>query len=449
MELKKYDLLPIPRPIQAQSENDAIYLSIQIGNGQIGGNYVSKDNQLLAKGNLKDPTFIGYASVLKNSELEIETNVLDVNPSTNLCVITTTFNNQQNQVLFSSIDQALAPENGIASFKGKYMILSLTILLLFFGCLNINVNAQNSSEQVSFPDLETPSSPGLILLDQAPSAIEKSTTPQSFGLGILGLFQGTGGAMEFAPFWFFTHEHLTAKKMSDQKFPVLYNLSISVATFKEDSNSYFSGGFRTRVFQFFGESQKLKLDTLRQEIIDALSMRADDIDLNKIEELRKNYVGITEKPVFNIDIAAAVGGGSMSNSFNNLELNRWATWITFNFRPKGNDFYITALTRFIINEKFEEYTLNSNLMDIGTRLNYDISKLCLSLEYLQRLNFTDKKYDDYRIAVVGSYRISDTFYITSTFGKNFTETNNIIALAGVNVGFSKAKIKAYDSEDYK
>jgi len=138
-----------------------------------------------------------------------------------------------------------------------------------------------------------------------------------------------------------------------------------------------------------------------------------------------------------------MGGGSLTNSFNDLELNRWAAWLSFNWRPKGDDFYVTALTRYINNEKFEDYSVNADLMDLGTRLNYDISKFCLSLEYLHRLNLTYSKFDDYRIAVIGSYKLSDNFFITSTFGKNFTDVNNIIALAGVNFGFSKSKIKAY------
>ena len=97
----------------------------------------------------------------------------------------------------------------------------------------------------------------------------------------------------------------------------------------------------------------------------------------------------------------------------------------------------------INNEKFEGYSVKANLFDIGTRANYDLNKLCLSVEYLQRFNLTKNNGSDYRIAVIGSYQLSDNFYFTTTFGKNFSQVNNIIAMAGINFGISKSKVKAF------
>lgn len=438
MEIKKHQLEPIPRVLEGAKKSDEIYISIEIGNGQIGGSKVSQNDKLLAKGRLTEPTFIGNASDLKDSEIEVETNILDVNSFTNMCVLTTKFYNQKNQLLFTRIDKGEAPENGIASFKGKYIInlLSITFFFLF---TSSNLFAQNTANEIKFQNLETPSSPGFILLDNAPSSIERPTTPQGFGVSVLGFFQGTGGAMEFAPFWLTTHPKLTAEKMYKIRFPILYNFSISAATVKSDSSNYMAGGFRTRLFQTYGKSIIRKLDSIKAELEIALS----DLNLEKIEKLQTDYSNLISKPIFTIDLAAAMGAGSVTNSFSDLELNRWAVWMSFNYRPEGNDYYITALTRYINNEKFEEYTLEADLLDVGTRLNYDLNKFCVSLEYLHRLNFTSKGYSDYRIAVIGSYQIFDNFFITSTFGKNFTDVNNIIAMAGVNFGFSKTKIKAY------
>jgi len=120
--------------------------------------------------------------------------------------------------------------------------------------------------------------------------------------------------------------------------------------------------------------------------------------------------------------------------------------LSFNYRPKGDDFYITALTHYINNEKFEGYLIKADLFDVGARLNYDISNFCVSLEYLQRFNLTKNIGSDYRIAVVGSYAFSDNIYFTTTFGKNFTEVNNIISLAGINFGISQKKVKAFNDE---
>lgn len=438
MEIKNYDLEPNPRTVNTESSSDEIYLSIKIGNGQIGGNKVTTNDELLAKGNLTEPTYIGNSSSLSDKEIEIETNVLDVNTFTNRCVITTTFLNQDNKELYSKIDKGEAPENGVASFKGKYIINFVVVVFVFFSSFfNQQLYAQTSADDLEFSNLETPTSPGLILFDETPSSIEKPTTPQGLGLSLLGLGQN-GGALEFAPYWLKDHPNLTAKQMYTNKTPILSHFGVSIATMNTDTLSFISGGVRTRIFQSYGKNVT-KLDGLNTQIENALS----DGDFEKVDSLRKEYVGITEKPVFNIDLAAAIGANSLTNSYDDLELNRWAVWMSFNFRPKGDDFYFTVLSRYINNENFEGTNVKADLVDLGTRLNYDISKFTVSLEYVHRMNFTSDIFDDYRLAAIGSYKLTDNVFITSTFGKNFSDVNNIIALAGLNFGFSQKKVKAY------
>jgi len=438
MEIKKYDLEPNPRTVNTESSSDEIYLSIKIGNGQIGGNKVTTNEELLAKGNLTEPTYIGNSSSLSDKEIEIETNVLDVNTFTNRCVITTTFLNQNNKELYSKIDKGDAPENGVASFKGKYIINFIVLLFVLFSSLfNHQLCAQSNADDLEFSNLETPTSPGLILFDETPSSIEKPTTPQGLGLSLLGLGQN-GGALEFAPYWLKDHPNLTAKQMYTNKTPILSHFGVSIATMNTDTLSFISGGLRTRVFQSYGKNVT-KLDGLKTQIENALS----DGDFEKVDSLRKEYVSITEKPVFNIDLAAAIGASSLTNSYDDLELNRWAVWMSLNFRPKGDDFYFTVLSRYINNENYEGTNVKADLVDLGTRLNYDISKFTVSLEYVHRMNFTSDIFDDYRLAAIGSYKLTDNVFITSTFGKNFSDVNNIIALAGLNFGFSQKKVKAY------
>jgi hypothetical protein len=441
MKTNNYQLEPNPRIVTANPLQEDILLSIKIGNGQVGGNKITLADKLLAKGDLTESVFIGKISDLKNQEIVIETNVLDVNTFTNKCVITTTFINQDNQTLFTKVDNGDAPENGIACFKGKYLIKILTIFIFFAFAIQSYLKAQYTTDSITFQNLETPTSPGFILLDQAPSSIEKPTTPQGLGLSLLGL-QKNGGALEVAPFWLILHPNLTAEKMYNNKFPVLYNLSFSIASINTDSSDYYAGGIKTTLFQVNDKKKILKLDSLKKEIIIELS-KGQEMDTLKIERLRKEYVGIVVKPVLTIDFAAAIGGSSATNSFSDTEFNRWAAWLSFNWRPDAKDFYVTVLTRYLNSEKYGEDMVNADLVDIGSRLNYDISKFCLSLEYLQRMNLTVNNFNDYRVAIIGSYKLSDNIYITSTFGKNFSEVNNIIALAGINFGFSKNKIKAF------
>lgn len=437
MEIKNYVLEPMLRNVIAKSNKDELFLSIKIGNGQIGGNKVSLGGKVIAKGNLSEPTYIGSSDSLVDKVLEVETNVLDVNGFTNKCVVTVSFLNQNNEDLYSNIDKGDAPENGVASFKSKYIVKYMSVFVFLLCCLYQNGYTQSSADKLEFNNLETPTSPGLILFDQTPSSIEKPTTPQGLGLNLLSLSQN-GGSLEFSPFWLKDHPNLTAKNMYNNKMPILAHLGVSVATITSDTLSFISGGIRTRILQLYGQNIK-DLDAAENNIVEALS----DGDFVKVDSLRKVYVEIIERPIFNIDFAGALGASSTNNSYNELEISRWAAWLTFNFRPKGDDFYLTLLTRYINTEKYDGIAIRADLVDLGTRLNYDISRFTVSLEYIHRMNITSEIFNDYRLAFIGSYKLSDNVFVTSTFGKNFSDVNNIIAIAGLNFGFSQKKVKAF------
>jgi hypothetical protein len=435
MENKDYNLEPSPRIINAKT-TDEIYLSIKVGNGQIGVSRIKYADEVLAKGDLSEPNYLGSANNLKGKSLDVLTRNLDVNPFTNRCIITTSFINQHNEPLLTKIDTGEAPEDGAANFKGKYVVNLILSFLFIFLLSSTTASAQSSPGELEYKDLETPTAPGLILFDQTPSSIEKPTTPQGLGLNLLGLAQ-SGGSIEFAPFWLKDHPNLTAKDMNAKKTPILSHFAISLASSKSDTLSFFAAGIRTRLYQSYGDNLQ-KLDSLIFKIQDALL----DGDDEKADSLRKEYSGITGKPIFNIDLAAAMGGSSFTNSFEDLGLSRWAAWLTLNWRPKGDDFYFTLLSRYINSDAFEGSSTQVDLMDFGSRLNYDISKFTVSVEYVQRINFTTELYDDYRVAAIGGYKLTENLFITSSIGKNFGDVNNIIALAGINFGYSKSKVKA-------
>lgn len=131
MKINKYPLKPNIRQFNGIDKLDDIYLSSKIGNGQIGGTKVLLKGETLAKGNLSQATLIGNTKKLLDEEIEVVTNVLDVNNFTNMCVITTTFLNQENKVLYTKIDNGEAPIDGIASFKGKYKLTLLSLIYFF------------------------------------------------------------------------------------------------------------------------------------------------------------------------------------------------------------------------------------------------------------------------------------------------------------------------------
>lgn len=316
-----------------------------------------------------------------------------------------------------------------------------TTTLLFVLLLALTTFGQ--TPVVKFDDLQTPASPGFILMDETPSAIERPTTPQGFGVSALNLFKG--GAMEVAPFWLKAHPNLTAENMFDNRHPLLQHLSISAATANLDSAKYITGGFRTRLVQCYNAQQRLRRRSLDSAITELLSSAADSLDFVRLEELRNQYVEeLVAKPVFTLDFAGAFAlNGNEAEDNNTVKTSRWAAWLAFNWRPKGDDFYITAVTRYVHNVKFEEYANRAHIVDYGARLNYDVGVFTISAEALQRLNFTSRDYTAYRLAIVASFQVKDNVYFTGTFGKNFAETNNLITLVGINFGISQNKMRAF------
>lgn len=448
METEIYELEPQPRELLECEHNEDIYISIKIGNAQIGGNVVQKeDGTVLAKGGFTEPVLLGNSSELKGEILKVTTNILDVNPSTNNCVLTTNFLAESQKILFSKIDSGEAPLNGVASFVGLYLIRTFTILL-GISILFIQSIASQNSKDLELKDLEIPTSPGFVLFDDTPSSIEKPSSPKALGISLLGL-QNEGGAIEIAPYWLKDRSEVTAEEIFNKKNlqkekkggmynPLLANLGISITAINNDSITKLAFGIRTRLIQNFNDDDVKKLNTLKKEIEDLLS--ETKLDLEAIENKRKEYSDRIAAPIFSLDLAGAFGGESNNNSFQDLSLNRWAFWVSGHFRLASNNLFLTALTRYVNSETQNGVDFDADLIDFGLRLSKDYKSLSISLEYLQRLNISSNDFGNNRFAAIGSYKIADGIYLTSTIGKNFDELENIILVGGLTFGISQKRL---------
>ncbi|MCX6246146.1 MAG: hypothetical protein NTW10_00295 [Bacteroidetes bacterium] len=80
------------------------------------------------------------------------------------------------------------------------------------------LNAQDAStKEIKLEDLQVPNSPAFILLDVAPTAIEKPATAKAFTTSILNSVAENNGipqnyGLEFTPFWFIKHPNFNAFK---------------------------------------------------------------------------------------------------------------------------------------------------------------------------------------------------------------------------------------------
>lgn len=129
----------------------------------------------------------------------------------------------------------------------KIIAFSLSLFLIY------SANAQNPF-QTKVSDLHIPDVPGLVLSDKAPSSVDKPANPRAFGVSLLNLREG--GAIEVTPFWLANQPHYTFERWLNNKFPLLETFNLSAATFKTDTSSILTAGFRSQLLRIFSNSTK-------------------------------------------------------------------------------------------------------------------------------------------------------------------------------------------------
>ena len=242
------------------------------------------------------------------------------------------------------------------------------------------------------------------------------------------------------PFWLKPHPNLFVRDLQRNAGLYARTLGISIATVNLDSAKYISAGLRSRLYQKFSDSQQVRISRKIGQIEDELSK--PNPSLERAQELRDEYADMVTKPTFSWDIALALAGNSDSMNVNTMQTSRAGVWMGFNWRPQGGDLYFTLLTRYLHNVNFEAETAMADIGDAGFRLNYDVDRFSISVEYLQRLNFTASNYSANRFALIASYQVSENLYFTGTAGKNFPGVNNLITMVGINFGISSNKINS-------
>lgn len=439
MSYNEYPLQPDPREITLLPETQDLYLQVFVGNGQSGGSLLVINGSDVPAGDLTNKFYIVSRDAAAVTSLQIITNVLDINWQTDNCVITTKFTDQTGQTLYESVDKGKAKPGGIASFSGNYVF---RLLILFILSLTVVLPSVAQNSDITFKDLAMPSASGYILYDETPEAIERPSTPQGFAVTVLNFFQ-TGGAFELSPFWIADHNSIRASKLTEMKMPILSQLSISAANINQDTIGHVGVGAKTRVFQLYSKTQRDSLNYYLKEIPKVLAAQPQDIDTVKLDKLKTRYAEVAGNPVLVFDIAGAYGGTTKTNSYRDLQSDKWGVWISGAFRPKGDAFYISGLMRLSQNIA-EGLEPKEVILDYGARLNYDFNRLTISGEYLSR-SYSSTTISNYsRYALIGSYKITEGVFFTGSLGKNFEETNNLFVIGGVNLGISKSKMKLED-----
>jgi hypothetical protein len=307
----------------------------------------------------------------------------------------------------------------------KIIIIILTVI---YCC-----KAFSQFDSLKLSDLNIPTSPALVFTDKSPSSIEKPTNAKALGLSLINLSQG--GAIEFAPYWFWDHPAYTFDNYMHQNFPIQQTFALSAATIKTDTSTALSFGFRTQLIRIFNVEQ---MKAVKDIIVGYLSVPRDKLDTNAI---KKQLSLLKSKPILDIEIAGAYLGTSPGNSYTGLSANKLGSWLNISFSPPRFPLDIIGLVRYSkVFGSPSKTGSDSSFVDFGLSLSFLKANFDVAVEYINRHDFLAKA-DYNRFDFVANYQITDYVTLVASFGKNFGKVDDIISLFGIKVGLSKEKIK--------
>ncbi|CAL1517512.1 hypothetical protein [Chitinophaga sp. MM2321] len=294
-------------------------------------------------------------------------------------------------------------------------------------------------DTLGITDMAMPTAPGFILAGKAPAAIDKPVNPKAFGISLINLWEG--GAVDVTPFWLTNKPRLTFEKYLNNRFPVLQTFNISAATFKTDTSTNLSAGFRTQVFKFYYRRNREAMLKKKQEIADLLAVEDPALldttaIAQKNAELRALFDVQRNKGIVIVELAGAVVGNAPNSTFKNLSTSRSGLWTNIRWAPDKFPLDFIALGRYSWGSNTPA---DSNLLDYGLAVNYQKGRFDLSAEYVNRQHLdTHVNYD--RLALVANFMISDSFFAVASFGKDFDKVNNILAVFGVRFALSRERV---------
>ena len=359
-------------------------------------------------------------------------------------------------------------------------------LFLTLMCIVSTVFCQ--PETTSVKDIEFPNSPAFILLDQTPSVIERPASAQALAFNILNSFQSgfsfpQNYAVEFTPFWFFKNSEMTAMKYAGYNettgkqtyFSNIKKASVSMAylntkdTSRPKSINNLSVGIRLNLISIKREKDIADLKNAHDNLFK--SLRDQDEELRKFvhdsvkrvnqtlyelkvkefyetfeqerEGQKDNFADIlARKPIFALDLAGGYSHFFLDNHFSDNHAGKLGVWLTgvlsfpLSQKKENNYFNCYFIARYLSDGTIfiENRYKRENFMDFGGKTELEFSKLSFAVEYLYRINNYS---NTFRASGVISYKLSNQLVLTTAFGKNFGNENNLIFSLGLNVGFTQ------------
>jgi hypothetical protein len=135
---------------------------------------------------------------------------------------------------------------------------------------------------------------------------------------------------------------------------------------------------------------------------------------------------------FFLELAGGAVWNAPSAAIDSATLGRWGAWATASYQMTNLSFL--AVVRYLGGSGLGE----DEGIDNGVRFMYSRDRYGLSLEYVDR-HFTGGRTSEWRLAGVVDYRLSKTFWLTGTFGRDYapSQAGSLLAQIGVSLQFSR------------
>jgi hypothetical protein len=284
----------------------------------------------------------------------------------------------------------------------------------------------------SFNDLFINNAPGLILSGNSTISVDKPTTPRSVAVSLVNLAQG--GAIEIAPYWWSNHD-MTYDEYINKNFVFLQTLSVSLANIKTDSSSTYAPGIRATILRFYSKSGKKAIHDKEAELVDAVTK----LNLSKITALQKQLDSIAGKGLVSLDIAAAVLGKPSGKQLQDIDFTKSAIWTNLSWDPNKFPLGFVGMARYAwTGNTINQVKTDARFMEFGAQMNYTTSKFVVEAEYLNRRSlYSAQNYSQLTASL--TYAVTDDINVVASYGKPLTSAQPIVALFGINFGFSRNK----------
>ena len=194
--------------------------------------------------------------------------------------------------------------------------------------------------------------------------------------------------------------------------------------------------------------------------IERLKCIGEEITKSKdsvLKATRKNFMDyLMIRPIFSADIALASSTAFGNNSISNSKSYRTGGWVTLAYNQPLvsakkvkenissliecknylNGYFLFRMLKENATNDFKTFT-GRNLIDIGGRVEFEFDKFSFSVESIKRKYKDNNGMNTSRTVGIIQYKIGKDLFLLGTFGKDFSEINNLVTLFGLNWGFGE------------